>query len=339
MTNTLAVLLLLLPTWALAQPPSLRLSAPAGSTEVLESTVTIDSPPSGPTEWFAKADQRWLTVEPRTGITPTRVVVRANPSGLAVGLQRAVLRFVDDAGDDMLIVPVTIAIGQVAPPEAEPARTATPPVKSPALPAKGADAPATRAPDETGALSIAVEALPPVTRNLPYSQAIPIRGGKPPYNIQIVEGRLPMGLVLNNGALSGTTRFPGTYPLAVTVIDSSSPPQRVTQTLVLRVLIIYQGTALSVSTTSLALVVSPSQPSDGARVGVASGTQALGWAVSGDQPWMRLSPRQGMAPGVFQVSVDARDLDPGTYVGTITVTMDGAPNSPMRVPVQVTVRK
>lgn len=339
MRNTLAVLLLLFPTWALAQPPSLRLAAPAGSTEVLESTVTIDSPASGPTEWFARADQRWLTVEPKTGVTPTKVVVRANPSGLAVGLQRAVLRFVDDAGDDMLIVPITLAIGQVSPPEAEPARPATQPAKSPVTPAKGAESPATRVPDASSALSIAAESLPPVTRNLPYSQAIPIKGGKPPYNIRIVDGRLPMGIVLNNGALSGTTRFPGTYPLAVMVTDSSSPPQQVTQTLVLRVIIIYQGTALSVSPSSLALVVSPSQASGGARVGVTSGTQALGWAVSSDQPWIRLTPGQGMAPGVFQVAVDARNLDPGTYVATITVTMDGAPNSPMRVPVQVTVRK
>ncbi len=337
MRNTLAVLLLLLPTWAVAQPPSLRLAAPAGSTEVLESTVTIDSPASGPTEWFAKADQRWVTVEPRTGMTPTKVTIRANPSGLAVGLQRAVLRFVDDAGDDMLVVPVTLAIGQVAPVEAAPAGTVAQPAPRPAAPASGS--PATQLPDAGSPLSVAIDALPPATRNLPYSQAIPIKGGKPPYNVQIVDGRLPMGITLNNGALSGATRFPGTYPLAVAVTDSSSPPQRVTQTLVLRVIIIYQGTALSVSPPSLALVVSGSQPSDVARVGVASGTQALGWVVSSDQPWMHLTPGKGMAPGVFQVSVDARSLDPGTYVGTITVTMDGAPNSPMRIPVQVTVRK
>ncbi|MDO8834544.1 MAG: putative Ig domain-containing protein [Vicinamibacterales bacterium] len=337
MRNTLAVLLVLVPTWVLAQPPSLRLAAPAGSTTAVEATVTIDSPASGPTEWFAKADQRWLTVDPRTGMTPTKVTIRANPSGLAPGLQRAVLRFVDDAGDDMLVVPVTFAVGQVAPFAAGTAATDSEPV--PQLAAPGAAEPVAPVPDAGTALSFASDALPPVTRNLPYSQAIPVKGGKPPYNVRIVDGRLPMGIILNNGALSGVTRFPGTYPLAVTVTDSSSPPQTAARTLVLRVIIIYQGTALSVTPHSLALIASGSQPSDGARVGVTSGTQALEWVVSSDEPWMRLTPARGMAPGVFQVSIDAKSLEPDTYVGTITVTMDGAPNSPMRIPVQVTVRK
>jgi hypothetical protein len=37
--------------------------------------------------------------------------------------------------------------------------------------------------------------------------------------------------------------------------------------------------------------------------------------------------------------VNPAGLAPGVYVGTITITMDGAPNSPATVPVQVVIRK
>ena len=332
---------MLLPALAIAQTPALQLSALPGSTEVIESAVTIDSPASGATEWFVKSDQRWVTVEPRTGITPTRVVIRVNPSGLTQGEQRAILRFVDDAGEEMLVVPITLNVGLVEPAPVEPAKTTSTPAR--ARPAAAADAPtsskATLTAPAATPLTITIDMLPIVSRNMPYSQAIPVRGGTPPYAVRVVNSRLPMGIAMVNGALTGATRFPGTYPLNIVVVDSSTPPQTVSKTLELRVIVIYQGTALSVSSASLTLSGTAGQRFQGARVGVASGAQPLAWTVSADQSWMLVSPGRGMAPGLFQVDVVARELDPGTHVGMLTVTMDGAPNSPMRIPVQVTIRK
>jgi hypothetical protein len=330
---------MLVPAFAGAQAPTLRLSAPVGSTEVIESTVTIDSPPSGATEWFARSDQRWLTVEPRTGVTPTRVTVRVSPAELPEGVRRATLRFVDDAGENMLIVPVTVTIGG-----AEPATIPAPAPVPPTTKAGGAaQAPPKAAPTQSApaasTLTIPIDGLPPATRNLPYSQAIPIKGGKPPYIVQIVDGRLPLGLTLNNGAIAGITRFTGTYTVAVAVSDASSPPLTARKALMLQVIVSYQGTALSVTAPSLTLTAPAGRLTPSARIGVASGTQPLVWGVASDQGWLRVSPPRGMAPGQFQVDVDATGLDPGTYVGTLTVTMDGAPNSPMRIPVQVTVRR
>jgi hypothetical protein len=347
MKRALVLLLSLLPAVAAAQAPSLNLSVPAGSSKILERTVTLDSPASGATEWFAKADQRWVTVDPRTGVTPTRVSISINPEGLPAGLHKAVLKFVDDAGEDMLVVPVALAVGAPA----GPAQAAAPaPAPAASNSAAGTKAAATTPATKSGAsspspaaparapLTIAQNDLPPATRNLPYSQAVLVTGGKPPYLIRIIDGRLPMGIVLVNGALTGATKFQGTYPLAFAVTDSSVPPQTVTKTLVLPVLVIYQGTALSVSMPTIGVSVTAGQQLQGVRVAVGSGAQPLPWAITTDQPWMLASPSRGMAPGGFQLNVDARDLAPGTYVGTVTVTMDGAPNSPMRIPVQVTVR-
>jgi trimeric autotransporter adhesin len=324
-----------------ASTPRLELAAPSGSTRAVESTVTLDSPSPGPTEWFAKTDTHWLTVSPITGLTPTRVTVRANPSGLGDGPQTAVLRFVDDAGDPMLVVPVTLTIGESGAGGA----VATPPSASAAHGAAATRAPAGAAATTEDAtlriepLSITVDALPSVTRNLPYSQTIPIRGGTPPYIFRLVDGRLPLGLTIANGAVVGTTRFPGIYALVISVADSSVPPLVSTKPLVLRVVIAYQNTALTVTPASVSLLATAGQPLQSARVGVESGAQPLAWTADGDKPWLRLSPAGGVAPTFLQVGVDARALARGTHVGTITITMDGAPNSPLRIPVQVLVRR
>jgi hypothetical protein len=50
-------------------------------------------------------------------------------------------------------------------------------------------------------------------------------------------------------------------------------------------------------------------------------------------------PANGTPAGIIQVEVSAEALAPGTYVGTVTVTMEGAPNRPARTPVQVTVQR
>lgn len=305
---------------AAAQTPALILSAAAGSTAVVERRVTLDSPPSGPVEWFARADQGWVAVAPRTGMTPRRVVVRVNPAGLLPGPHRATLRFVDDAGVAMLVVPITLSIAERA---AAPQPTAPPEAPS-AIPLP---------------LSIALDSLPVAIRNVPYSQALTVRGGTPPYAVAVVQGRLPLGLTVRDGALTGLTRIPGVFPLTVSATDSATPPQSATKNLTLRVIVVYAGTALSASVSSLALEVTAGQRTAAGRVAVGSGAQPLAWSVGADQPWLRLLPDRGVAPGVFVVDVDAARLDPGSYTATITVTMEGAPNSPLRIPVGVTVRR
>jgi hypothetical protein len=263
------------------------------------------------------------------------VTVRANPAGLAAGSYTALLQIVDDAREPMLDVPVVLTVGSPAAAAPEPQGAAAPAAKPVETPA----APTTTEAETQAPLSIAGNALPPAIRNLPYSQAIPVKGGKPPYAIRIADGRLPLGLVLANGTISGMTRFPGSYPLKLEVSDSSAPPQSVQKVLALAVIIAYQNTALTLTHTSLALFARTGQRQQGASIGVGSGGVPLGWTVKADQPWLILSPSEGVAPGGFNLNVDASKLEPGVHVAVVTVSMEGAPNSPMRVPVQVTVRR
>ena len=100
---------------------------------------------------------------------------------------------------------------------------------------------------------------------------MPVRGGTPPYVMRVVQGRLPVGLALSNGALTGMTRFPGTYQFTVAVTDSATPAAMVTQAMTLRVIILQTDTALSVDPPAMSLVAAGAQRVQRGRIGVGSG--------------------------------------------------------------------
>ncbi len=68
-----------------------------------------------------------------------------------------------------------------------------------------------------------------------------------------------------------------------------------------------------------------------------AGGGTLRWEASVDVPWLQLDATQGEAPAELSVSVLPEGLEPGTYEGTITITAPGALNSPLTVPVTLTV--
>lgn len=309
-----------------AAQPRLMLTAPAGSAAAT-STFNLDGPPGAPITWAAKPNQPWLSVEPPRGRTPVRVTVTARPGALPPGDHEATLLFVDEENEPWLIVPVTLTI---APPDAGTAAAAD--ITAPAAAAAPAAPP--RAP-----LSIAATMMPPATRNLPYSQAIPIRGGQPPYTVRIVQGRLPRGLTLANGAISGMTRFSGSYVFSIAVSDSSTPPQVAAKDLSLQVIALLQNTALMVGPPSISITTMAGQRSQSSRLTVESGAQRLNWQASTDASWLKLAPADGITPAMVQLDVNPEGLAPGVYTGTVTVTMEGAPNSPARIPIQLVVRK
>jgi hypothetical protein len=155
--------------------------------------------------------------------------------------------------------------------------------------------------------------------------------------LRIVEGRLPAGMVLAQGAITGTARVQGVYPFVVSVTDAASPPARLTQTMSVRVIILQPDTALVVSPASISLRLANRSRDGRAALAIGSGRQRLEWTAAADVEWLRLTPGAGLSPSEVAVTVVAGRLPPGTHVGTITVTMEGAPNSPASIPVQVTV--
>lgn len=303
--------------------PRIRLTALAGATSPATSALTLDGPRDAATEWRATSDQPWLSIEPPTGTTPSPITIKASPARLAAGDYDATIRFLDDAGEPLLVVPVTLSVGAAGS------------VPSPA----GEAASHAGKPDEPGPLTIEARGLPPAMRNLPYAQTIPVKGGKPPYAIRLAQGRLPPGLLLMNGAIAGTTRVPGNYLFTITVTDSATPPATITQQLPLRVIILQQDTALVVDPPALVMTVAGAQKLQRARIAVGSGRHQLEWQATSDAAWLKVVPPGGVTPGVVQLEASAAGLASGTYVATVTIEMEGVPNSPARVSVQLVVRR
>jgi hypothetical protein len=253
-------------------------------------------------------------------MTPAQVTIRADASRLEPGEYRSSVRLLDPAGGALLQIPVTFAVG-------------APAVRAGAASAGQAN------PEKPLPLTIEAGPLPPATRNLPYNQALPITGGTPPYAIRIIDGRLPVGLVLTNGAIAGTTRFAGTYPIKVAVTDAAKPSTTVTQVITLRVVVLFADTALVVSPPAVNLQATGAQRTARARVKVGSGRQPFDWRATSDAAWLTIAPASGTTPGVLQIEASAGGLAPGAYTAVVTVVMEGVPNSPARVPVQFVVRR
>lgn len=68
----------------------------------------------------------------------------------------------------------------------------------------------------------------------------------------------------------------------------------------------------------------------------ASGT-AMSWAITSSATWLAASPTTGSTPATVTVSVDPTGLAAGTYTANLTVAATGATNTPVTVPVTLTV--
>lgn len=110
-------------------------------------------------------------------------------------------------------------------------------------------------------------------------------------------------------------------------------------------LVVYNGSA---TTAGPAIGVSPASMSFSATVGGSNpanqslsitntGGGTLSWTASSNATWLSVSPTSGTAPSTATVSVNIAGLAAGTYNGAITISAPGASNTPVSVPVTLTV--
>jgi hypothetical protein len=95
-------------------------------------------------------------------------------------------------------------------------------------------------------VQITTTTLMAATQGNSYSATVAATGGTTPYNWTVASGSLPAGLSLaTNGTISGTPSSSGSFPVGVTVTDSSSTPQTATQSYTLTVQVSNPGTPVS----------------------------------------------------------------------------------------------
>jgi subtilase family protein/BACON domain-containing protein len=111
-------------------------------------------------------------------------------------------------------------------------------------------------------------------------------------------------------------------------------------------LVIYNGA--SATPTQPTIGVSPASLSFTATAGGSNpanqtiniantGAGTLSFTASDNAPWLTVSPSSGTAPSTLTASVDITGLAAGAFNGTITISATGATNTPVSIPVTLTV--
>jgi uncharacterized membrane protein YphA (DoxX/SURF4 family) len=124
----------------------------------------------------------------------------------------------------------------------------------------------------------------------------------------------------------GATNTPQTVPVSLTV-SSPTPEPAIT----------YSPSGFSFTATK-----GGSNPSSQTLEIWNSGNGTLNWSVSEDATWLSLDPISGSSTGehdAVTVSVNISGMDAGDYNATITITAEGATNTPQTVPVSLTVNQ
>ena len=68
-----------------------------------------------------------------------------------------------------------------------------------------------------------------------------------------------------------------------------------------------------------------------------SGGGTLTWSAMAGAAWINLSPSSGTAPATLSISVEPRNMAPGTYTSTVHITATGATASPVSVTITLVV--
>jgi uncharacterized protein (TIGR03437 family) len=131
----------------------------------------------------------------------------------------------------------------------------------------------------------------------------------------------------------------GTYQgqIVVTSATLGPSPQSIQVTLNVTV-----KPALTVGATSIAFQTVSGQNPPAQSLGISStGGSSLSWmaaiaTVTGGN-WLMVSPSSGTGTAMAQVSVDAASLAAGSYSAVIVISASGATNSPVIVPVTITI--
>ncbi len=119
-------------------------------------------------------------------------------------------------------------------------------------------------------------------------------------------------------------------PLTLTVNSAGSSG--------LSVSVAYGDTVFASANSLNFTVASSSQPQTQSLSLTASGTgYSYTAAASSNGNWLTASPSSGTIPSSLNVTVNAAGLSAGNYTGSVTITAPGAVNSPLTVPVNLTV--
>jgi len=125
---------------------------------------------------------------------------------------------------------------------------------------------------------------------------------------------------------------PGNYSGTVTITATGYNTQTVNVNLVVSNLPAITATSLQPFTYTLGGKAPAAQ-----MVTITGGSNLAFTAAASGGSWLSVTPTSGTTPGTLTVSVNITNLAPANYTGAIMVTSSGASNSPLSIPVTLTV--
>ncbi|MFN0170569.1 MAG: BACON domain-containing protein [Bryobacteraceae bacterium] len=262
----------------------------------------------------------WLLTDTQGGATPRNVGVTVNPAGLGAGRYTGT---VEIASSNVANSPQRVSVVMVIQPTDNLAAT---PATLSFTQIVGGTAPAEQtiqiAAASGGSLSYLVSAAT-ITGGAWLS--VTPNAGNTPGAIRVTANGATLSAGTYNGSIvvtsSGAANSPLSIPVSLVVTSQRTlalTPNALSFTHALG------GTVPGPQTISV--TSTPAPVSFTVRVTLESG-----------ENWLGVAPASGATPGTLNVTVNPTGLQPGTYRGSITVTSEGATNSPQTATVTLTV--
>jgi hypothetical protein len=154
-------------------------------------------------------------------------------------------------------------------------------------------------------LTITTTSLETGQAGTPYSQALVVSGGTPPYTLATTAGTLPPGITLSGATLGGTPTTPGSYGFTIQVTDSLLATASQTFTLSVAGLVIMTSASLPAAAEGTAysqtLIAAGMAPYAWSIVG---GALPAGLSLAGSSGTIQGTPTSS---GTFHVTVNVTD--------------------------------
>ncbi len=191
-----------------------------------------------------------------------------------------------------------------------------------------------------GPLSVTPLVFPNGVTGVPYTAALTVSGGTPPYSFALSDSDMPVGLTGNPvGSLSGTPQFPGIYSINVLISDSATPRNVLYRSFTVGIDRAGQAPAIGISPTAAQMnyVLTGPDPLP-VPINITSTSAGLTYtAMVSGIPGASLSAVGGSAPGTLNLSLNTTGLAAGQYAGVVAVNAVSSTNVYQGVPFVVTV--
>lgn len=292
---------------------------PGGQSQVVTQTVRIDSN-GAPLAVTAAASTttcggNWLHVYTPSFTTPASATVAIEPVGFTAPVDcTGVVTFTSAGASTGLQIPVTLRVA------AAPLFNFTPMWLNFTAPFDGeitAEQEISLGMTDTSAAQFTATASTitggPWLRVTPETGATPaaLRVSANPSNLS--PGSYTGSILLSSAALNGSRAIPVTLRVTATFAAAATP-----------------------AALTFTQVVGGAPP-PAQTIGIATGGVSTPFTVTTSQGWLSANPNTGATPNTISVSINGSGLAPGTYSGAVVFVMPAAANSPLSVPVSLTI--